>query len=71
MWTGQKLIGPMAVWKCIKKRLHEVYQDPHIKYVNFPRSCQSSNNDPMVLWSGVTTQMTLHCVLMTWNVVAG
>lgn len=55
-----------------KKQLHmECIRISHIKYVNFHRSNQSSSNDPMVLRSGVTTQMTLHCVLMTWDVVSG
>lgn len=71
IWTGQKLIGPMAVWKHRENNSMECIRISHIKYVNFSRSSQSSNNDPMELRSGVTTQMTLHCVLMTWDVVAG
>lgn len=73
IWTGQKINWPHGCLKAQRKQLHGVYQDSPHKICQPPTPCssQSSNNDPIELWSGVTTQMTLHCVLMTWDVVAG
>lgn len=77
IWTGQEINWPHGCLKAQRKQLHGVYHHCPHKICQPPppppltHSSQWSSNDPAELWSGVTTQMTQHCVLMTGDVVSG